>query len=248
MLRHQTTEILYRIKTPLLNFIRWSIQDSIGRITVLGIGILASFIIQMNNIELDYGLQTIIHLLSIGGPFLMFVLCLTSREMGITRPGSETLIFGSLIILGFGLASISVQALSIILMLPLVLIGVSSILILIIWVMLDFKNNVLTRTGYILCNTFLSSGLISFVAIAMTFGYSPATLISRTYGENQIVISVYEYEDVNIIGTADTINYPCRHRVEQRQFVPGILVKIRELNEQCSSNKENYSIEFRSKP
>jgi hypothetical protein len=116
------------------------------------------------------------------------------------------------------------------------------------WVIVDFKNNVLTKAGYILCNTFLSSGLISFVAIVMTFGYSPATLISRTYGKSQIVISVYEYKDVNIIGTADTINYPCRHRVEQRQFTPGILVKIRELNEQCSSNKENYSIEFRSKP
>jgi hypothetical protein len=248
MLRHKIAEFLHRLDPRLLNFLRWALKDSIGRITVLGLATLASSILQINYIEFDYGLQNIIHLLTIGGPFLIFVFCLTSREIGMTQTASESLTSGILIILQFGIILILLKFILIVIILPLMLLMVSSILTLIIWVIIDVRNNLFTRTGYILCNTFLSGSLVSLIMIAMTFGYFPATLINRTYKENQIVISVYEYDDVNIIATADTLNYPCRYQVEQRQFVPGILVKIRELDSQCRSREERYSSEFRSKP
>jgi hypothetical protein len=65
MLRQQIAEFLRCIDPQLLNFLRWAIQNSIGRITVLGFYVIASFIIQISNIEFDYGLQIILHLLAI---------------------------------------------------------------------------------------------------------------------------------------------------------------------------------------
>jgi hypothetical protein len=243
MLRHQIAELLHRLDPRLLNFLRWAIKDSIGQITVLGISVFASFIIQTNNIEFDYGLQIIVHLLTIGGPFLMFILCLASREPW-TKPYSTTLpAFVILIILltpfFFQVAIITFLA-SII---------IALVLLLIFWLKQGLRNNTLLRAIYILCSTFLSIGLIASIAIAMRFGYFPATLINRTYKDNQVVVSVYEAQDINIIATADTLSDDiCRYQIEQKQIFPGILIKVGSLKKECHKEELDYSIEFRSKP
>jgi hypothetical protein len=233
MLRHQTTEILYRIKTPLLNFIRWSIQDSIGRITVLGFCVVASFIIQLNDLELDYGLQRLLHLLSIGGPFLMLTLCLTSREMWVKLPTSVSFVFVFLIVLMLGIIPFFMQIWPIVI--PLVLISIFLL-------RKDLKTNPLLRAGYILFGTILSGILILLILIAITLGSFPNALVNRVYKDYQSVISVYEY---NVPGDGEGT---CRQRIEQKQIFPGILAKRGELNKECGEKESNYSADFRSKP
>ncbi len=237
MLRHQIAEILHRINPILLNFLRWAIKDSIERITVLGFCVIASFIIQLNDLELDYGLQRLLHLLSIGGPFLMLTLCLTSREMWVKIPPSVSFIFVFFIILMLGIIPVFIQIWPI--AIPLVLISI-------FWLRKDLKSNPLLRAGYILFGTILSGILILLILIATTFGSFPDTLVNRTYKDDQSVISVYEYKEVGWApGDGDRI---CRQRIEQRQIFPGILTKRGELNKECSDKESDYSAAFRSKP
>jgi hypothetical protein len=237
MLRHRTAEILHRTKTPLLNFLRWAIQDSIGRITVLGFLVVASFIIQLNDLEFDYGLQRILHLLAIGGPFLMLIFCLTSREMWVKLPTSVSFIFVFFIVLMLGIIPVFIQIWPII---------VPLILILIFRLRKDLVNNSLLRAGYILSGTILSSILILLILLATTFGSFPATLVKRTYNDYQSIISVYEYDEISLApGDGDRT---CRQRIEQRQIFPGILAKRGELNKECGDKESDYSADFRSKP
>jgi hypothetical protein len=237
MLRHRTAEILHRTKTPLLNFLRWAIQDSIGRITVLGFCVIASFIIQLNNLELDYGLQRILHLLSIGGPFLMLTLCLTSREMWVKLPTSVSFIFVFFIVLILGTIPVLIQIWPI---------AISLVLISIFLLRKDLESNPLLRAGYILFGIILSGILILLILFATIFGSFPNTLVNRTYKDHQSVISVYEYEEVDWAPGGD--DSTCRQRIEQKQIFPGILAKRGELNKECGDKESDYSADFRSKP
>jgi hypothetical protein len=235
MLRHQTVEILHHIKTLLLNFLSWSIQDVIGRITVLGFSVVASFIIQHNDLELDYGLQRILHLLAIGGPFLMLTLCLTSREMWVKLPTSVSFIFVFFIVLMLAIIPVFIQIWPI---------AISLVLISIFLLRKDLESNPLLRAGYILFGIIISGILILLILIATIFGF-PDTLVNRTY-KDDYVISVYEYKQGDWVpGYGDPT---CRKRIEQKQIFPGLLAKRGELNKECEERDSDYSAEFRSKP
>jgi hypothetical protein len=244
MLRHRTAEILHRTKTPLLNFLRWAIQDSIGRITVLGFCVVASFIIQLNDLELDYGLQRLLHLLSIGGPFLMLTLCLTSREMWVKLPPLVSFVFVLFIVLIPVVFVLFIGLMGDIRSAVLMQIWLIAIpLILIFWPRKDLRSNPLLRAGYILGSTTLSGILILLILPAIMLGF-PNTLVNRTYKSDQSVISVYESTQVGVSGGDRT----CRQRIEQRQIFPGILAKRGELNKECGDKESDYSADFRSKP
>jgi hypothetical protein len=243
MLRNQISEFLHRLR--LLNFLRWAIKDSIGRITVLGFCVVASFIIQLNDLELDYGLQRLLHLLSIGGPFLVLTLCLTSREMWVKLPPLVSFVFVLFIVLIPVVFVLFIGLMGDIRSAFLIqtwLIAIPLILILIFWPRKDLRSNPLLRAGYILGSTTLSGILILLILPTIMLGF-PNTLVNRTYKSDQSVISVYESTQVGVSGGDRT----CRQRIEQKQIFPGILAKRGELNKECGDKESDYSADFRSK-
>jgi hypothetical protein len=201
------------IQTRVLRRIKWLLRDPVGQMCLL-LGCFLAVVVQIRGVELEYGMQSVLHFFTIVVPVLLLISGLTAPKMWSSVP-PEMLIWLLLAVV-FPIGT-----------LPLLLLIISPLFP---QIPPRFKESaesacrllvVLWTLPWILCLPLLT----------LWAGY-PNRLINRVESpQNNQVISTYQ---------DDSDGRACKHGLVQRRVFPGVLYKLGEATElKCESSSSS---------
>ncbi len=187
------------IQTRVLRRVKWLLRDSLGQMCLL-LGCLLAVVVQMRGVELEYGMQSVLHFFTIVVPVLLLIGGLTAPKMWSTVP-PETLVW---LLLGV--------------VFPIVALPV---LLLITSPLFPQAPPRLKASAEAACRLLVVLWTLLWILwlplLTLWAGY-PNRLINRIESpQNNQVISTYQN---------DSDGRACKHELVQRRLFPGVLYRL----------------------